>query len=226
VVAMMIHAVKIVIKNTRSSSLSYVAQLGVLTLIITCIVCLCHIFMAYGRVETIDNCTKPRIFVGVFTDGGGVPEYARRRAALRASWFPNTTEALKHVECMYGMTIRFVVGHSPLTNDTRAVNAWHDELSTYDDFLKLDVLDTYLAMTGKTSQMFRHVFSLGPKYEYAVKVDDDMFVSLSHLAKAVDQWADMNADYVGCMKNPGYIFTVEGELNVSEFNTRAFARQK
>lgn len=109
------------------------------------------------------------------------------------------------------MTIRFVVGSGALTNDTDARKAWHAELDAYDDFLKLDVLDTYPAMTGKTAKMFRHVMSLPQDYEYVVKVDDDMFLSPMHLAKAVEQWADMKADYVGCMTNPGTIYRTEGE---------------
>lgn len=157
------------------------------------------------------TCMTPKIFVGVFTDGSGVAKYAARRAALRASWFPNTTQALQDIECTHGITLRFVVGNGEITNDTHALDAWHAELKAHDDFMRLDVLDTYLAMTGKTTKMFRHVLSLPEKYEYVVKVDDDMFVSLAHLSKAIEQWADMNVDYVGCMIKPGNIWRTEGE---------------
>jgi hypothetical protein len=198
--------------HDKMKSLTHLSRLIALLVPMTCIISFTNRSMHHARLKTISMCANRRIFVGVFTDGGGVEKYATRRAAMRASWFPNTTEALQRVECKYGMTIRFVVGYSPLTNDTRAVKKWREELAAHDDFLKLDALDTYRAMTGKTAKMFRHVSSLGQKYEYVVKVDDDMFVSLSHLAKAVDQWADMKADYVGCMTNPGNIYRTEGEI--------------
>lgn len=169
------------------------------------------------------TCVRPRIFVGVFSDGGGAAKYAERRSALRATWFPNTTDALNRVECTYGITIRFVVGRSVLTDDSASLQAWYDETSEHNDFLRLDALDTYRAMTGKTAEMFRHVIKLPQKYEYVVKVDDDMFVSLSHLARAVDQWADMGVDYVGCMTNPGLVYRIEGKFYIA--HSKAYSRR-
>jgi galactosylxylosylprotein 3-beta-galactosyltransferase len=116
---------------------------------------------------------------------------------------------------MYGMKIRFVVGNGVATDDPVALKAWHAELKAHDDFLQLDALDTYLAMTGKTNKMYRHVMNLPQNYEYLVKIDDDMYLSLSHLSKAVEQWSDMAADYVGCMTHPltapANVVSIKGE---------------
>jgi len=169
------------------------------------------LFVAEDGREQKNTCVKPIICVGVFTDGGGVPRYADRRAALRATWFPSTPGALKDVECTYGITVRFVVGNGELTNDTIAIRAYHAELKEHGDFFRLDVLDTYPAMTGKTSKMFRQVLSLPEEYQYAIKIDDDMYVSLAHLSKAAEQWTAMGVDYVGCMNHPGIIYKTEGE---------------
>lgn len=157
------------------------------------------------------TCIMPRIFVGVFTDGSGDAKYAARRAALRATWFPNTTEALEDLECTRGITLRFVVGKGESTNDTLALEAWHAELKSHDDFIKLDVLDTYRSLPVKTALMFRHVLSLPKEYQYTAKIDDDMYVSLAHLSKVAEQWAAMDVDYVGCMSHPGIINRTVGE---------------
>lgn len=205
------------VRTDKRRSLTHLVRLMVTVFII----CIFSFVPASNHRELASLCVKPHIFVGVFTDGSGTAKYAQRRSALRTTWFPNTTDALKRVECTYGITIRFVVGSGVMTNDTNALKAWHDEMDAYEDFLKLDVLDTYRAMTGKTAEMFRHVMSLPQNYEYVVKVDDDMFVSLNHLAKAVNQWADMKVDYVGCMTNPGKIYRTEGEATLGISSSEA-----
>jgi len=193
---------------------SVTATFARLALILTASCCLFFaqtILVAQVPPDPTRKCTKPKFFVGVFTDGSGAAKYIERRAALRASWFPGTPDELKHVECLYGITVRFVVGNGELTDDPIALKAYHAELRAHNDFLRLNVLDTYPAMTGKTSKMFRHVLSLPEDYQYMVKIDDDMFVSLPHLSKVAEQWAAMGVDYVGCMTNPGHIFKTEGE---------------
>jgi len=193
--------------NMQFSSLTCVKRVLVVLLVATCLLL---IVRTYKHAPI--TCAKPRIYVGVFTDGGGDEKYANRRASLRATWFPNTTDARAQLECEYGMTIRFVVGRSVRTTDTRLQMAWQDEQETFDDFLKLDVVDTYPTMTSKTDSFFRHVMSLAQNFQYVVKVDDDMFVSPSHLAKAVEQWSGMKADYVGCMIL-GSVYKTKGECN-------------
>lgn len=163
--------------------------------------------------DPIRTCVKPRIFVGVFTKGGGDAKYATRRALLRSSWVPNTTEALKRLECAQGVTLRFVVGQSVLTNDTKSLKAWDHELNHYDDLLTLNAQEGYHGLTAKSAEFFYLIMNLRQKYEYAVKVDDDMFVSLNHLVKAAEQWAYMKVDYVGCMMNKeDTIFRSKGKM--------------
>lgn len=60
-------------------------------------------------------------------------------------------------------------------------------------------------------KFFRHVMGLPQNYEYVLKVDDDMFVSLGHLSEAVEQWSGMQADYVGCMLH-GRVFRTVFEI--------------
>lgn len=175
-----------------------------------CIVLLAPAFLKDVKFDGSRACKKPRIFAGVFTGAGGAPKYADRRAMLRASWFPNTKRDLERLECMYGVTLRFVVGR--LTDDAQYHKEWNEEVRAHGDFLELNVIDGYHNLTAKSTEYFHHVLSLPQEYEYAVKVDDDMFVSPSHLVKAVDQWANMKVDYAGCMVNPGPIFKEEGHV--------------
>jgi hypothetical protein len=186
-------------------------RMMVFVLVATCPLLIARTYLNKRVSIAPSSCAKPRIYVGVFTDGGGVEKYANRRASLRTTWFPNTTYARTQLECKYGMTVRFVVGQGVLTNDTRFLSAWRDEQADRDDeFLKLDVVDTYQAQTGKTDKFFRHVMGLRQNYEYVLKVDDDMFVSPSHLSKAVEQWSGMKADYIGCMIH-GNLINIKGQ---------------
>lgn len=192
--------------HVSSQKLSNFDRLLIVVFLATCSIFILRTFVGKQVRPALRDCVKPRIYVGVYTDGGGQEKYAKRRASLRTTWFPNTTYARAQLECKYGMTIRFVVGRSLQTNDTQLQQAWHDEQLRHDDFLKLDVVDTYKQQAKKTDEFFRHVMNLSQKFEYVVEVDDDMFVSPSHLSMAVQQWAEMKLDYVGCMihfKNQG-----------------------
>lgn len=60
-------------------------------------------------------------------------DYARRRAALRATWFPRTPAALRSAETA-GLVLRFVAGHSESTAQEAALA---DEAREHGDFFRL-----------------------------------------------------------------------------------------
>jgi len=62
-------------------------------------------------------------------------DYARRRAALRASWFPGSAAALAAEEAR-GVVLRFVVGRAAGAGQEAALAA---EERAHGDFLRLDL---------------------------------------------------------------------------------------
>ena len=63
-------------------------------------------------------------------------DYASRRASLRASWFPSSTEALDKVAQRDGIIVRFVIGH---TEEARQEEALAMEERQYGGFLRLPI---------------------------------------------------------------------------------------
>jgi hypothetical protein len=63
-------------------------------------------------------------------------DYASRRAALRASWFPSSREALAKVAQKDGLIVRFVIGH---TLDARQEEAVAQEDADHGGFLRLPI---------------------------------------------------------------------------------------
>lgn len=63
-------------------------------------------------------------------------DYASRRAALRASWFPSSREALAKVAQKDGLIVRFVIGH---TLEARQEEAVALEDANYGGFLRLPI---------------------------------------------------------------------------------------
>ena len=63
-------------------------------------------------------------------------DYSSRRAALRASWFPSSREALARVAQKDGLIVRFVIGH---TLDARQEEAVALEDANHGGFLRLPI---------------------------------------------------------------------------------------
>lgn len=142
------------------------------------------------------KCRGSRILVGVFTSAGAEPTYVARRTALLATWFPQQVAA-DSLSCEQGITVRFVVGRP-----TGHGIDWKQELdSGRENFMVLDIVESYHNLAAKTAAFFRAAAQMG-RFDYVLKVDDDVFLSTQRLDKAVDQWSKMEADYVGCMKQP------------------------
>jgi hypothetical protein len=96
------------------------------------------------------------------------------------------------------------VGHVVPINASQSSSAWIDEQSLHDDFLVLDMIDSYHNVSTKTSTYLTSVLSLGA-FEYVVKIDDDVFLSPLHPARPIDQYAGMHIDYAGCMQHTDVI---------------------
>jgi hypothetical protein len=151
-----------------------------------------HAWRAVVRTKRMCNYADTRILVGVFT--GPTIQHKDRRDALLSTWFPNSTEALREVECRLGITVRFVV--------TGSKYATPDE----NMLLVMDVPDTYSNLPVKVSRYFYAAMRMA-KYEYVVKMDDDVYLSLPNLRQAAEQWRVMEVGYAGCMTLGSPVFT-------------------
>jgi galactosylxylosylprotein 3-beta-galactosyltransferase len=129
-------------------------------------------------------------------------DYAARRAALRATWFPPSQRALDELQAASGLVVRFVIGHSA---DAAAEGAVRSEAAAHGGFLRLPLQEGYDSLTNKTLTFLRHVAAT---YDaaYVIKADDDVYLRLDRVPPAVAQWGAAGADYVGCMKT-GPIYT-------------------
>lgn len=163
--------------------------------------CFISIAAAMARIMTrrkVSPCNAPSIFVGVFTAAGSSAKYVARRNAIRSTWLRDVDPS-----CNCCTIIRFVVGRSNRGNE----QDWQNEIQTHRrEFMELDILDSYENLTNKTIAFFTRIGAMRP-YEYVLKIDDDQFLSQSHLMKAAIQWSTMGADYVGCMTTGGEVHT-------------------
>ncbi|KAL6767917.1 hypothetical protein ACKKBF_B37090 [Auxenochlorella protothecoides x Auxenochlorella symbiontica] len=147
-------------------------------------------------------------FVGIqtgFTTNHNNPKYnyENRREALRATWAPSNESERSKLETESGIVARFVVGHSPDSGAEAALNA---EEAKHGGFMRLDLVEGYADLPRKTLLFFETVLR---QYDpqYIVKVDDDVYLRLDRVPAAVEQWASVGADYIGCMKNGQVIKT-------------------
>ncbi|EFN52007.1 hypothetical protein CHLNCDRAFT_10529, partial [Chlorella variabilis] len=122
--------------------------------------------------------------------------YEARRKALRATWLPSSQQELDRLQGEQRILVRFVIGHSADAEQEAALNA---EEAQHRDFVRLNLTEGYANLPTKTLAFLRAVTT---QYDpqYIVKIDDDVYLRLDRLPHAVQQWHDIRADYVGCMK--------------------------
>nr|CAB3471181.1 unnamed protein product [Digitaria exilis] len=113
----------------------------------------------------------------------------KRRDSVRNTWMPKG-EMRKKLEEEKGIIIRFVIGHSAISGGIidRAIQA---EDKKHGDFMRLDHVEGYLELSGKTRTYFATAVALWDANFY-VKVDDDVHVNIgktrTYFATAVALW--------------------------------------
>ncbi|KAJ9689735.1 hypothetical protein PVL29_012431 [Vitis rotundifolia] len=122
----------------------------------------------------------------------------KRRDSVRATWMPQG-EKRKKLEEEKGIVIRFVIGHSSTSGGIldKAIEA---EERMHGDFLRLDHVEGYLELSGKTKTYFSTVVALWDA-DFYVKVDDDVHVNIGILAMTLAQYRLQPRVYIGCMKS-------------------------
>nr|VDD16930.1 unnamed protein product [Brassica rapa] len=122
----------------------------------------------------------------------------KRRDSVRATWMPQG-EKRRRLEEEKGIIIRFVIGHSATAGGIldRAIEA---EDRKHGDFLRLDHVEGYLELSGKTKTYFATAFSMWDA-DFYVKVDDDVHVNIATLGETLVRHRKKPRVYIGCMKS-------------------------
>ncbi|KAK3131088.1 hypothetical protein QOZ80_6BG0501920 [Eleusine coracana subsp. coracana] len=122
----------------------------------------------------------------------------KRRDSIRNTWMPKG-EKRRKVEEEKGIIIRFVIGHSAISGGIvdRAIEA---EDKKHGDFMRLDHVEGYLELSGKTKTYFATAVALWDANFY-VKVDDDVHVNIATLGNILSKHILKPRVYIGCMKS-------------------------
>ncbi|KAL2944466.1 putative beta-1 3-galactosyltransferase 14 [Bienertia sinuspersici] len=145
-------------------------------------------------------------FVGIFTGFGSIG----RRRSLRQTWFPSDRDGLQRLEEATGLAFRFIIGK---TGAEWKMSVLRKEVSKYDDFILLDIVEEYSKLPYKTLAFFKAAYALFDS-EFYVKADDDIYLRpVIYLSKLTDRLSLLLAKersdpqtYLGCMKK-GPVFT-------------------
>ncbi|KAG6508376.1 probable beta-1,3-galactosyltransferase 12 [Zingiber officinale] len=148
---------------------------------------------AAGREEEV-VAQRPKVLavVGVYTGFWA----ADRRAALRATWFPSDSDALRRLDHDTGLALRFVIGS---TKDSKNMTTLRKEIDMHHDFLLIDADEDNLNLSHKTLEFFKAAFNLFDA-EFYVKVDDDIYLRPDRLATLLAKDRAHRLSYIGCMK--------------------------
>ncbi|CAL5040026.1 unnamed protein product [Urochloa decumbens] len=122
----------------------------------------------------------------------------KRRDSIRNTWMPQG-EMRKKLEEEKGIIIRFVIGHSAISGGIvdRAIQA---EDKKHGDFMRLEHVEGYLELSGKTRAYFATAVALWDANFY-VKVDDDVHVNIATLGNILSKHILKPRVYIGCMKS-------------------------
>ncbi|CAN6215921.1 unnamed protein product [Urochloa humidicola] len=121
-----------------------------------------------------------------------------RRDSIRNTWMPQG-EMRKKLEEEKGIIIRFVIGHSAISGGIvdRAIQA---EDRKHGDFMRLEHVEGYLELSGKTRAYFATAVAIWDANFY-VKVDDDVHVNIATLGNILSKHILKPRVYIGCMKS-------------------------
>ncbi|KAF3342143.1 putative beta-1,3-galactosyltransferase 2 [Carex littledalei] len=122
----------------------------------------------------------------------------KRRDSIRNTWMPQG-EKRKKLEEEKGIIVRFVIGHSAISGGIvdRAIEA---EDKKHGDFMRLDHVEGYLELSGKTKTYFATALSQWDA-DFYIKVDDDVHVNIASLGHVLSKLIMKPRIYIGCMKS-------------------------
>ncbi|KAK8968965.1 Beta-1,3-galactosyltransferase 7 [Platanthera guangdongensis] len=138
----------------------------------------------------------------------------KRRDSVRETWMPRG-EDLRKLEHEKGIVVRFMIGHSSISNSIldRAIDSEEEQNN---DFLRLDHVEGYHELSGKTKIFFSTALTHWDA-EFYVKVDDDIHVNLGVLAATLARHRSKPRIYIGCMKSGPVLSNMKVKYHEPEY---------
>ncbi|KAL0331151.1 UNVERIFIED_CONTAM: Beta-1,3-galactosyltransferase 7 [Sesamum angustifolium] len=138
----------------------------------------------------------------------------KRRDSIRETWMP-TGESLLQLEQEKGIVVRFMIGHSAISNSIldRAIDS---EDALHKDFLRLNHVEGYHELSAKTKSFFSTAVKTWDANFY-VKVDDDVHVNLGALAATLARHRNKPRVYIGCMKSGPVLYQKNVKYHEPEY---------
>ncbi|XP_011097092.1 beta-1,3-galactosyltransferase 7-like [Sesamum indicum] len=138
----------------------------------------------------------------------------KRRDSIRETWMP-TGKSLLQLEQEKGIVVRFMIGHSAISNSIldRAIDS---EDALHKDFLRLNHVEGYHELSAKTKSFFSTVVKAWDANFY-VKVDDDVHVNLGALAATLARHRNKPRVYIGCMKSGPVLYQKNVKYHEPEY---------
>uniref|UniRef100_K4DHB7 Hexosyltransferase n=1 Tax=Solanum lycopersicum TaxID=4081 RepID=K4DHB7_SOLLC len=151
--------------------------------------------MITADTERIGIRRKPFVVIGINTAFSS----RRRRDSIRETWMPQG-EKLLRLEQEKGIIVRFMIGHSAISNSIldRVVDL--EDAQHKDMTIRSDHIEGYHELSAKTKDFFATAVANWDA-EFYVKVDDDIHVNLGTLAATLARHRLKSMVYIGCMKS-------------------------
>ncbi|KAK4426764.1 Beta-1,3-galactosyltransferase 7 [Sesamum alatum] len=138
----------------------------------------------------------------------------KRRDSIRETWMP-TGKRLLQLEQEKGIVVRFMIGHSAISNSIldRAIDS---EDALHKDFLRLNHVEGYHELSAKTKSFFSTAVITWDA-DFYVKVDDDVHVNLGALVATLARHRNKPRVYIGCMKSGPVLYQMNVKYHEPEY---------
>ena len=124
-----------------------------------------------------DSIANRTLFLGIWSAPNYV--YSNRRKLVRQTWLKHIQDPHYHRGLLDVISYGFIIGQ---TSNQAAQKAIEEESKKYGDILQVEMDDTYRNLTRKTVSILNWVNSNCAHADFAIKIDDDVYVNVHNLA--------------------------------------------
>ena len=124
-----------------------------------------------------DSVANRTLFLGIWSAPNYV--YSNKRKLIRQTWLKHVKDPHYHRGLLDVIGYGFIVGQ---TSDQTAQKEIEEESRIYGDTLQVEMNDTYRNLTMKTVSILNWVNSYCAHTDFAIKIDDDVYVNVRNFA--------------------------------------------